>query len=723
MNTHFYDALIPFLTDEEQQGLTAPAKQHAELNAQLAEQLKEIDALKEEYNKGIDAERSDDDMENLSDDERAAELKKIDEAQAKLATLRELIASSLDTIKSINELKSRYGAQNSELINNLLTRYLKARKGDTQAILNDIEHALNEITLEDYKDYVRRSKEKHKTLKEEYKALVDAGETLTPDQQRRLDAASRRATARWNNCVLYLKACMWDFYETLIYSSTGRMMYSANGVDYLGNDEITENSEVGNLDIDGIEEADELIRARADAFGYKRPAGKAARNKSVSRIEHTLLDDIYYTPNSDAAYRLIDAVANGSKNKEVYLNMLKHTNPNYDYSAVEVTHDLVTGVAGVVGVEKVPFNQYTIQKDNQKIVIELVVLGALSKVSPYAAKMLVFILAKINRQASNIKGELTRNYITFTLQELVDLKMYSDVRSARAAFWNIMPVLRHVSIYGFLMPDKDSKDTTPDGEKKDNTPLSGKGGGIIGTFGIEPDGRTCKVYLEEGADWKLLLQFYAALPTFYFELSSLAASIVLYATHLARIRAKEIKKDDTQQVIPLSLEALRERLMLPDMEGNKKRYETIRKPIEDAIDEIEQAQERAIKEHPDQTDLADMTFSFKRSDTSKRDTTQDFLNSTLEVTIKGRLFKYNKEQSTKRITHKNTNKRLKEQARLKALTDAETKRLEAQQATATDHPNTKTDNAAGTLEGSKPHEEHEQTGSSGKSDSDSLPRN
>ena len=104
-------------------------------------------------------------------------------------------------------------------------------------------------------------------------------------------------------------------------------------------------------------------------------------------------------------------------------------------------------------------------------------------------------------------------------------------------------------------------------------------------------------------------------------------------------------------------------------------------------------------------------------DVEEDSNTAAFLRGKLRVNLAGTLSEYNSEQGAKRVKRVTKAEKMHDRAVEKALTAIETKRLEAQQAAATDHPDTKTDNAAGMLEGSKPHEEHEQTGTTGAGDS------
>lgn len=684
MNEHFYDALMPFLTDEEQQGLTVQVKQFSDLNAQLSAKLEKIKALKADYLKVASAER--DDIENLSDDERAAELKKCEDAQAQIATLQALIAETISDTQNIIEFKKSNGGGVNDLIHDLLIRYLKARKGDTQAILNDLAHALDGITLEDYKSYVRRSKKQYKALKEEYKALVDAGGTLTPDQQRRLDAASRRATARWNNCVLYLKACTWDFYETLIYSSTGRVMYSANGVNYLGENEITENSEVGNLVVDGIEEADELIRARADAFGYKRPTGKAAKLPAIinplSPMPSSAPINVIFTAMGFRGHEMELPDRMGETTKAVKWTMQKD-------KAMQTIVDAKTGKE----VEKeVDVFKAGVKSKTTEITLQLPVGDAIAKQGDSLSKFFVLFMQYANDHAYH-DGALTTDVIAIPFDDILSKGMYTSDFSIRKGFEPAREYLTSVKIQG------QSKITNKKTLRQDTLQVLFTGGTI--------ENRVCYMQLNPHLNWKFMMQYFSILPDYYYRLSSRGANLLWYLFYRGRQVADEKHTSDDGKIeFNISYKTIQHRLGLPSEIGNRKRKETIYDPIESAIYEIEEAHLKDFNNDELQLEVYDA--GGLDSGYVKVILSGQFAKSIIEI---GK----NKAKAIKKT--KAQVERVQEQA----LIINTAKKMEREQAAATDHPDTKTDNAAGMLEGSKPHEEHEQTGTTGAGNSTEKP--
>ena len=67
-----------------------------------------------------------------------------------------------------------------------------------------------------------------------------------------------------------------------------------------------------------------------------------------------------------------------------------------------------------------------------KVTVEL---DDINKLTKPAIMLLIYTLIKANEQALH-NGQLTRDYISFPLQHLVDDGLYQDIRSARRGFFN-----------------------------------------------------------------------------------------------------------------------------------------------------------------------------------------------------------------------------------------------------------------------------------------------
>lgn len=191
--------------------------------------------------------------------------------------------------------------------------------------------------------------------------------------------------------------------------------------------------------------------------------------------------------------------------------------------------------------------------------------------SPTARKMFIYTLKKLNDQAFS-GGEFKQNYAVFTLQELIDIGYYSTEQSARKGFKNAMEVLTSIKVSGELHKGKKNV-------------LSSEHLTVLYT-GYELLGNgTYAFYVNERVNWAMVCAFYTSLPRFYFELSARASTLLYFIAVQARRETKTIAE---RHYLTISMRAVQERLNLPDEKGNTDPQRTIKKPVIDAIAEINQ---------------------------------------------------------------------------------------------------------------------------------------
>lgn len=194
----------------------------------------------------------------------------------------------------------------------------------------------------------------------------------------------------------------------------------------------------------------------------------------------------------------------------------------------------------------------------------------LSSTKKPAKKMFVFSLIKMNDQAFS-GGVMRRDFIQFPLKELVDIKYYSSLRSARRGFNDAMDTLTSMKLTGTL--------------KKGNNDIVQDSIEVLFT-GANIKKGTCTIYLNRRINWAFLAAFYTIMPKYYFSLPNRASDLLYYIFYLARQRIRDIEE---RNYFTISMRAVQERLNLPNEVGNKDPQRTIKQPIEEAIEAIEEA--------------------------------------------------------------------------------------------------------------------------------------
>lgn len=184
--------------------------------------------------------------------------------------------------------------------------------------------------------------------------------------------------------------------------------------------------------------------------------------------------------------------------------------------------------------------------------------------SATAMKLYVFLLSKAAQQNFN-------PVIYFSLQELVNNKMYSNITNARQGFKNHIAAVQSLQIAGEMRKGKRSV----------------KQSGRVLFTGYDIDQNGVKVQINDDFDLAILASYYAMLPAWAFGISNNSFLILLYASMKARTERKE--------KVNISLSIIREKLSLPTREeyaakGKKfKAGQYVKNPIIEAIDGIKTA--------------------------------------------------------------------------------------------------------------------------------------
>lgn len=213
--------------------------------------------------------------------------------------------------------------------------------------------------------------------------------------------------------------------------------------------------------------------------------------------------------------------------------------------------------------------QVILTTEKAAVTIELADIDKLTGSNKPAKKLFVLSLIKANEQAIH-NGQLTQNYISFPLQELVDIGFYKALRSARQGFNDGTDALTSLKVKGHIQQTKK--------RSKDISALE-----VLFTGANIKNGQ-CTIYFNERINWGFIAQYFTILPRYYFKLPNRASDLLYYIFYIARQRTKEIEE---RGYFTIGFRAIQHRLQLPSEVGNTRPQQTIKQPIEEAIEQLE----------------------------------------------------------------------------------------------------------------------------------------
>lgn len=210
----------------------------------------------------------------------------------------------------------------------------------------------------------------------------------------------------------------------------------------------------------------------------------------------------------------------------------------------------------------------TLESEKNKVVVDLADIDKLTKNNKPAKKMFILALVKANEQALH-NGALTKDYVSFSLQELIDIGFYKTPQSARKGFTSAMNTLADVKVGGEFQRTKRERVTV---------------------VGLHPfrygtvDKSQCVIKLESEFNWAFLAQFFTIIPRYYFKLSNKASDLLYFIFFLARQHTRDIQE---QGHFNISFRAIQSRLQLPDETKTKNPQRDIKDAIDEALQDIE----------------------------------------------------------------------------------------------------------------------------------------
>ena len=267
--------------------------------------------------------------------------------------------------------------------------------------------------------------------------------------------------------------------------------------------------------------------------------------------EETPQGKFYNLPTSAATDTIMKVLSVGKKGLPNLPEREKLSNPNREVKVFENGSK----------------RQITVNSKKAEQSIEILNIDKLTGTNKQAKKMFIFFLIKINEQAFS-RGVMRRNFIQFSLQELVDIGHYSTRKTARTGFIDAYNILHTFEVEGYYFKGKKQI-------KEESTSLFIKK--EIDKTGV------CTVWLNELVNWDFIEGFYTIIPKYCFSLSNRAFDLLYCISYIARQNVRQI---EDRGYFTIGMRVIQERLNLPG-EGNRNADRTIKQKVEGAIEDIE----------------------------------------------------------------------------------------------------------------------------------------
>lgn len=344
----------------------------------------------------------------------------------------------------------------------------------------------------------------------------------------------------------------------------------------------------------------------------------------------------YNVPDSTASNLVLDVLGAGADIADLP-DRKRQVNHNTEYEVLEDGNKRLISLKNGTG--------------TAEVTIELADIEKVTGSNKPAKKLFVLSLIKANEQAIH-DGQLTKDHISFPLQELVDIGFYKSSNSARAGFSKGADILTSLKIKGKVKKSK-----------KKGVEINALE--VLFT-GARIEKGQCRIFFNPRISWGFLTQYFTILPRYYFRLPNRASDLLYYIFFLARQHTKDIEE---RGYFTISFRAIQHKLQLPNEKGLNNPQRDIKDAIEDAIEQLE-------TEHSNT--YGNMEFSLLPAYDEEAPIAEYLDNGYLKVELKGAF------ASTFIAISKDTEKQIadyqKRQARIqeKAIAQATAKKLESE---------------------------------------------
>lgn len=284
----------------------------------------------------------------------------------------------------------------------------------------------------------------------------------------------------------------------------------------------------------------------------KKVFPKASPLQLPASQSNTLPRNFYNMPDSTASNLVMDVLGAGVDIADLPARRKQVTN-NTTYEVLQEGNK----------------RRVSIKNPKAELTIELSDIERLAGSNKPAKKLFVLSLIKANEQAIH-DGVLTQDYVSFPLQELIDIGFYKTPQSARKGFKDGAKTLTTFSVSGTIKKSK-KNESTIDFLR------------VLFT-GYDIQNGQCYLFFNPHIDWGFFAQYFTILPRYYFRLPNRASDLLYYIFYLARQNTKKLEDDG---YFTISFRAIQHQLQLPNEKGNRYPDRTIKQPIEEAIEKIE----------------------------------------------------------------------------------------------------------------------------------------
>lgn len=285
-----------------------------------------------------------------------------------------------------------------------------------------------------------------------------------------------------------------------------------------------------------------------------------------------------------------------------------------------------------------------VETANSQTIIEL--LGsACQKVNSRTAKKILHFIESELYQRTYYKGKMNDDVVTFSLQKMVDKKLYTSVQNARRAFYDASNVLTALRVSATLKSGK-REVSISDGNAR-----------IVLFPTMLVENGQCIVRLNKDINWSPFLKDFFLMPDSWWALPDNASDLEYKIFRAVRLNKEKLRKDGSLS-FNISLKSVATWLNLPLNTKNPKR--NVKDPIETAVKQIVESLDPNNFKIEIKTDL--------------NATLTQYLEGYLEITIGGvytqNLIDLNKKQQARIEKNVRRKEEIVKEASIRKLTEA-----------------------------------------------------
>lgn len=294
------------------------------------------------------------------------------------------------------------------------------------------------------------------------------------------------------------------------------------------------------------------VLANLCAAGYEQGIHNALRGI------RNVLPELGYLPNSGEIQTFTRVLTSGGNPR----NSAATRSENWDIVSQQDEND--SGISSITYIRKNRDETHTIRVTNPDIVFPGQTADKHKRGTIITRKLLPYVLQKMVQQGYP-------RTVFIDLSEMVDLGMYSSKNNAWRAVERFVEQMTNVFISANAKGRK--------GKSRGNS-------GVIFYNAYRNDG-TVQLSVNDAVDLSMFASVWTVFPKWAYGLSAGPFDLVRYVFFIARQNSVKISESGK---FTISLQAVAEAMGLPspDEVKNRRYRQQIRKPIEDAIDEIEQ---------------------------------------------------------------------------------------------------------------------------------------